>query len=65
MAAIIRNDLAIIDLDLEQENGLDDFFFLVLHDFQEILKKKLNLDGSVLPNVPSPLSKGIFLLHFN
>lgn len=61
LAAIIRNDLTIIDLDLEQENGLDDFFFLFLHDFQEIIKKKeLNLDGSVLPNVPSPLSRGIF-----
>lgn len=39
LAVIIRNDLTIIDLDLEQENGLHDFFFLVLHDFQEILKK--------------------------
>lgn len=39
LAAIIRNDLTIIGLDLEQENGLDDFFFLVLHNFQEILRK--------------------------
>lgn len=27
LAHIIRNDLAIIDPDLEQEKGLDDFFF--------------------------------------
>lgn len=61
MAAIIGTDLAIIDLDLEQENGLDESF-LALHDFQEILKQNKNQNGagSVLPNVPSPLSKGIF-----
>lgn len=32
--------------------------------FCMISKKKQNVDGSELPNVPSPLSKGIFFPTF-
>lgn len=66
LAGMIRNDLTIIDPDLEQAKGLDRFFLFFFLFFCSVCfpriekKEKLDLNDSVLPNVPSPLSKGIF-----